>query len=217
LPAIDATLEEIENEVRTQLEPLFSEFYTGSEMYKAYYEYLEQLIERMNRSFDFFDLVRLAVRGDTPKTETALRTLFYLSEIELVGAGYVDMAILLLTAKGVDLHVEPDHKHGFTRHVASPEDLDSPSLTLYVKLDFLKMNRLPFFDKFIDRKLRNDIAHANFCIDDSGKFFQLTKKGRREVDIVQKMLSFHYYRTAIDNILAEQMRKTTPPPRSSAK
>ncbi len=217
MAAIVATPKEIEDEVRTQLEPLFIEFYTGSKMYKAYYEYLEQLIERTNRNFDFFDIVKLAYKAQAePKAITALHTLLYLTQIELVGTGYVDMAILLLTAKGIDLHLEPDYEHRYTRHVASLEDLDSPSLTLNVKLDFLKVNGLSFFDKCIDRNLRNAIAHANFKIDDNGKFFQLTKRGKKEVDMLEEILCFNYYKGGIDTILNEQMERVTPPPRKSA-
>jgi len=205
---------EVEDEVRTQLEPLFSEFYASSEIYKTYYTYLEQLVERMQRSNDFLAIMNLAYEAQVePKAMTALHALLYLTQIESIGTGYVDMAILLLTTKGIDLHIEPDYEHRYTRHVASLEDLDSPSLTLYVKLDFLKMNGLSFFEKCISRSLRNDIAHANFKIDDNGKFFQLTKKGKREVDLFQRFLCFTHYRDAISKILCEQMSRVTPPPR----
>jgi hypothetical protein len=208
------TPKEIEDEVRTQLEPLFSDFYAGSKMYKAFWEYLEKLLERTSRSLDFFDVVKLAYKAQAePKATTALHILLYLTQIELVGTGYVDMVILLLTAKGIDLHLEPDHEHRYTRHATSIKDLDSPSLTLNVKLDFLKMNGLSFFEKCIDRTLRNDIAHANFEIDDNGKFFQLTRKGKKEVDILQKLLRFNSYEGGIDTILNEQMAKVPPPPR----
>jgi hypothetical protein len=182
-------------------------------VHKTYYKYLEQLVERMSRSNDFLEVMKLAYKARTePKATTALHAFLYLTQIELLGTGYADMIILLLTAKGVDLHLEPDYEHRYTRHVASPKDLDSPSLTLSVKLDFLKMNELSFFEKFIDRKLRNDVAHANFRIDDNGKFFQLTKKGKKEVDVFQKYVCFSLYRTAIDKIFNEQMAKTTNQP-----
>jgi hypothetical protein len=214
LAKIIAPPKEIEVEVRTQLEPLFLEFYRGSKMYKAYCEYLAKLVERINRSQDFFDIVKLAYEAQAePKAITALHTLLYLTQIELVGTSYVDMMILLLTAKGIDLHLEPDYNHRYTRHVTSLEDLESPSLTLNVKLDFLKMNGLSFFEKCIDRSLRNDIAHANFKIDDNGKFFQLTKKGKREVDMLQKLLCFYNYRSSIEKVLNEQMASVTTPPR----
>lgn len=207
---------EVEDEVRAQLLPLFSGFYTGSKMYKAYYEYLEQqLEERMRRATDFIKIVRSAYEAQTlgPKVRTAFDAFLYLTQTESVGNGFVDMAILLLIAKGLDLHLEPDDEHKYTRHVTSSQDLDSPSLTLAMKLDFLKMNGLPFFENCIDRTLRNRIAHADFEIDADGKFFQLTGKGKKEVDLDKKHDCLINYAIGIERVFREQMAKVTPPPK----
>jgi hypothetical protein len=75
------------------------------------------------------------------------------------------------------------------------------------------MNGLSFFEKCIDRTLRNDIAHANFKIADDGRFFQLTKKGKREVDVLQKLQCFSHYEGGIYKIFQEQMARVTPPSR----
>lgn len=213
--AIDTPIpKEIEVEVRSQLEPLFSAFYAGSKMYHVYYEYLKHSIkDRMRRATDILHIVRTATEAQPLdlKTRTALDVFLYLTQIELVGNAYVDMVVMLLIAKGVDLHLEPDDDHRYTRHVTSPEDLDSPSLTLAMKLDFLKMNGLPFFEKCIDRTLRNRIAHADFEIDADGKFFQLTEKGKKEVDVNQKFICFSDYMIGVERIRREQMGRVTPP------
>jgi hypothetical protein len=215
----------VEEEVRSQLEPLFSEFYNGSRMYRAYYGYLKQLDERLHRGHEFLNIIKHAYLAQTfekkehlARTLTVLVALLYLVEIELVGSGYVDMAILLLTEKGIDFHLEPDYEHRFTRHVASPKDLDSPSLTLGVKLDFLSMNGLPFFAKCVDRDLRNKIAHADFEIDANGKFYKLTERGKRKlVDVNSKHICLIDYVSAIDKIFKEQMARVKPPPKQPVK
>jgi hypothetical protein len=183
-------------------------------MFKAYYKTARKLIVRLERSSELLQVVGRAYKSQTePRALTALHTFLYLTQIEIVGTAFLDMAILMLTAKGIDLHIEPDYEHRYTRHVTSLADLDSPSLTLNVKLDFLKMNGLSFFEKCIDRTLRNDIAHANFEIDENGKFFQFTKKGKREVHLFQKFVCFSIYEECIFKILREQTTRTTPSPK----
>jgi len=210
---MDSTIpKEVEDEVRAQLEPLFLDFYTGSKMYEAYYGCLEQLAERLDKATDFIRIVKRAYEDlKEPRAKTALEALTYLTQIELVGSGLIDVTILLLVAKGVDLHLEPDYEHRYTRHVTSPEDLDSPSLPLSVKLDYLKLNGLPLFAKFIDKDMRNRIAHADFEIDDDGRLFLLTKKGKKEVDMAQKLGSIHDYVTAVAKVITEQMERVRQP------
>jgi hypothetical protein len=90
--------------------------------------------------------------------------------------------VLLLVAKGVDFHLEPDYEHRYTRHARSLEEIESPGLPLS-KLDFLKLNGLTFFSKWIDRDLRNCIAHLDFEIDDNVDLIVLRKAKRRRIDL----------------------------------
>jgi hypothetical protein len=205
---------EIEKEVRSQLEPLFSEFYAGSKMHKAYYGYLKHLRERMNRGTEILRIWNQAFKVPKlePRAKASVDAILYLLQIELVGNGYVDMAILLLNSKGLVLHLEPDDGHRYTRHATSPEDLDSPTLTLGVKLDFLKANGLFFFGKCIDKKLRNIIAHADFEIDSDGTFFKFTDRGKKRVDLIQKHWCFVNYVFCIEKVFTEQMAKVAHPP-----
>lgn len=207
---------EIQEEVKKQLEPLFSDFYAGSATYKMYFKYKKQFDAKIGRSNDFFrtltDTLKTVVAD--PKATCVNLALSYLTAVELVGSVYVNMIILLLVARGQDLHLEPDRNHWYTRHVTSLEDLESPALSLSTKLDFLEMNGLRFFSKWVGRKLRNKIAHLNFQIDDDGKFFLLTRKGRKEVDLFKKILLFQEYLVAVFSLIQEQTSKVRKPPHS---
>jgi hypothetical protein len=202
---------EIVDEVRSQLEPLLLESpFTDTEMYQLY---LKRLHERMSRAKGISQIILDEISSGTtePKLKTALTVLLYLTEIELLGTSYIDFVILLLTAQGIDLHLESDDKHRYTRHVTSPEDLESSSLSLHVKLDFLKSNGITFFEKCIDRELRNRIAHADFDIDEKGKFFCLTRKGKRkEVDINEKSRCYALYSGSIGTVMVEYASRVTP-------
>jgi hypothetical protein len=105
--------------------------------------------------------------------------------------------------------LEPDYKHRYTRHVNSLEDLDSPALSLSVKLDFLEVNGVPFFSKWIDRPLRNKIAHLEFEINDNGEFFIFEEKGRKKVDLFRKLQTLAEYFNAFTDFFLEQITKKT--------
>jgi hypothetical protein len=205
--------EEIEKEVRKQLNPLFFDFYGGSPTYKMYYRYEDQISQKIERAVDYLKtLVETQRKMDVnPKAKSLLDAIECLSDVELIGNVFVDMTILLLIAKGRDLHMEPDYKHRYTRHATSLEDLESPTLPLSIKLDFLESNGLPFFTKWIDRDLRNKIAHLNFEIDNDGKFFLLTRKGRKEVNLSEKIQNFTSYLAAVRHVFHEQIERTKKP------
>jgi hypothetical protein len=73
------------------------------------------------------------------------------------------------------------------RHATSLADLESASVSLAAKLDFLKACGLPCFEKYIDRKLRNKIAHTDFVISKEGKFRMFDNDKRKEVAVEQKL------------------------------
>ena len=124
-------------------------------------------------------------------------------KVELIGNAFVDQTILLLIAGGRDLHLGPDYNRRYVRHAASLADLESPSVPLSVKLDFLDSNGLSLFSKWIGRSLRNKIAHLNFVIDE-GNF----KIGNKRIDLQQKSKIFNDYFIRIALIFAEEEEET---------
>lgn len=203
---------ELLENTRRQLEPLYSDFYPSSKQYKFVKRYEKQFTEKLARAADFVTTISSAMEFytqtstrelseiESQKSLSFMEAFNYLSSVELVGTLFVDLAILLLIGKGYNLHMEPDYEHRFTRHAASLEDLESPTLPLSIKLDFLELHGLTFFSKWIDRVLRNKIAHLNFVIDENGDFFMLSKKGRRKkVDLSKKFSRFAncYYAQSI--------------------
>lgn len=91
----------------------------------------------------------------------------YLGLVESMGVSLLDMLVLLLVANGRDFHVERVHDLPRIVHAANFDDLDH--VTLSAKIAFLERNGLEKTSGFIDRKLRNDIAHLDFNIDNEGK------------------------------------------------
>lgn len=194
-------------EVREQLKELFSEFYPTSPPYRAYIQATKRIKERMER----MNSILVALIESTPLIEKlpprfriitlANRYLFY---VEIFGNFYVNLALLLLVRNEHALHLMPDHKHRYIRHATSLKDIESPTLSLAVKLDFLKSCGLPFFKKWIDTTLRNKIAHADFTIDDKGNLSYDTKRGRRSTDLRQEMSCFNDYLDAISEVFREE-------------
>ena len=205
---------EKEEEVRKQLTPLFADFYAGSPKFKLHKKYKPKFSEKTKKTLQFVtrwaDIIETYTNNISESDQGKrlgyarfLEAITYLLDVELIGNAYVDQTILLLIAGDLDLHLEPDCKHRYVRHVASLEDLESPSLSLSVKLDFLHSNGLTFFSKWIDRNLRNKIAHLEFEIDDKGNF----KAGNKRIDTKQKSKTFREYYLAVALIFAEEEMK----------
>jgi len=125
------------------------------------------------------------------KEKTLLDSVAYLFWVEVSTNLLADMLIIMLAAKGHAFHIEPDDKYRFIRHATSIEDLESPSVSLAMKLGFLDKCGISCFNKFVDRELRNKIAHGSYEIDDKGAFFTFEKKKgelkKKQVDLLQKL------------------------------
>lgn len=208
---------EIEEEVRKQLAPLFAVFFADSPRFEIYKRHIPQFIERIKKP-----KVLLTTLAETmnicasakekpsyPKVIAFIAAVTYLAFAEIFVDMFIDQLILLLIAGGQDLHLEPDYEHRYTRHVTSLEDLDSPALSLSIKLDFLEVNGVPFLSKWIDRPLRNKIAHLDFEIDDNGGFFIFEEKGRKKVDLQRKLQTLTEYHNAFTRFFLEQVTKKT--------
>lgn len=115
--------------------------------------------------------------------------------------------ILLLIGKGIDFQLEPDYDHRYKRHATSLEDLQTPSLSLATKQNFLQANKINIFSNMIDRTLRNKIAHMDFTID-SGIFYYLDKKGKKvQPDVREKLQVLTEYHDALTRFFFSQENK----------
>ena len=104
-----------------------------------------------------------------PRSQSIQKLLVYLGLVESLGVTLADMVLILLIAYGKEVHTEWPVKHATT--VDELEDI-----VLAYKLKFLKSERLSIFEGFINKRLRNDIAHFKLKIECDGKIFRRTKK-----------------------------------------
>lgn len=196
--------------VRKQIKSLLSDFYPTSPQYRAYTQADKRISKRTKR----MNSILTALHESTPLIEEfpprfrlvtlANRYLFY---VETFGNFYVNIALLLLVGRGHALHLMPDYKHRYVRHATTLEDIESPTLSLAVKLDFLESHKLSFFKKWIDTTLRNRIAHADFTINDDGSLSYADAKGRKKsTDLRKEMSCFEDYLKAISKAFLEEVR-----------
>lgn len=208
----------IKDEVEKQLKPLFAKFYPSSEQYMLYKKYEVEFKKKYKRIYDFLDrhtaFIKVFSNGiskepyvEAKKHFNFVAAITYLLETELIGTVFVDQALLLLIGGGVDFHLEPDYKHRYTRHATSLEELEAPFLSLSVKLDFLSINGLTFFSKWLDRNLRNKIAHLDYEINDKGDF--CLKGKRKPVDLQDKISTFKEYFFCVLKVFLEEEARIT--------
>ena len=206
--------QELYDEIKKQLSPIFLKFYKTSGTYKKFGESTPQLSNRIQRTNqigrDLVELQKLMTTKDIPLKYSGLMVAFsYLLRVEILATFFIDLTLLLLIDERVCLHLDPDDKHKFVRHASSLEDIESPSLSLYRKFDFLKTNKITFFEDYIDRELRNKIAHGDFIVDEDGKFYTISAKGNKnEIDLKEKLLQLDDFIEAILQVFVEELAKT---------
>ncbi len=207
---------EVVDAVEEQLRPWFRDFKTGSPQFLLCSKSAKIIEERsvditnwLLRQRDLTVVFSAGMEASklTPDEKATMLTFFmanyYLLLVELLGISVVDKTILLVVGAGVDFHIEPDYQHRYTRHAYSLEDLESPSLSLSVKLDFLCSNGLQLFSRFIDRNLRNKIAHMDFEIDAKGNLLI----NRKIVDLNGKINCLIQYYVCINELFQEEEKK----------
>lgn len=212
---------QIVEKVRKELQPLSTVVLDSSLQYEGFEKDIERIGYKIKLATNLVEIETLLLEAvgrtigdEKEELKEKLRlnafslAMSYLCSVELVAGTIIDFSIMLLVSKGYSLHLEPDYDHRYTRHVRSLDDIESPTLPLSVKLDFLHSNGLTFYSKWINRPLRNAIAHLNFDIDDSGNFFIL-KKGRskKKVDLIRIFDHFKDYFYATAALLVEIIRK----------
>lgn len=204
--------QKIYDNVKKQLEPIFSKFYKTSPSYQTYIESVNQLVKRLDRIDviqDGLNEWQQLVHKSFPLKVIGLMDAFtYLMQVEMYGNHFVNLTLLLMVGKGDFLHLNPDFEHKYVRHATSLKDIESPSLPLSTKLDFLKANGINFFDKWINRKLRNKIAHGDFFIDEEGNFFIVDSMGKKtKKDLDQNLKQFTEYHEVVPKVFVEYIKK----------
>lgn len=205
------------HEVRNELSPLLADLSPDHSAFILFLNHALKFKKRLEQSAKVLDILgeisdhlaksKFASDGSQEKHASLLGAFCYLMFVESLGSLIVNLVLLLLVGRGYHLHLEPDYKHRYIRHAASLEDIESPILPLSVKLDYLKSNEFPFFSKWIDRKLRNKIAHLDYEIDDKGIFFILENGGTKEVNLDPKIVFFVQYFWAVSKVLDETLFK----------
>jgi hypothetical protein len=205
---------EIVEQIRREFEPLFADYYPNSPQYKFLIAYIDQFTEKVKRATNnqliwnsILDSLAKKRTGDYKKHANLILAMMYLNDVEAVSDIFVNLTILLSVGKGFDLHLEADSVHHYTRHARTLDDVESPYLSLSTKLDFLKSCGLFFFSKWIDRDLRNRIAHLDFEIDKNGDFLIIKQSKRKKVDLLQKQETVKEYLYAASLVLFEQFER----------
>jgi hypothetical protein len=213
---------EIIDEVAKQLTPVFSDYCSNTKQYQLYQKYKKQFQQEDQRIQEaltnHFNLIKnfksgineginnSTVSGNPVNQSLFLYAITYLLETELMGTACIDRVLLLLIGKEVDIHLEPDIQHRYTRHAKCLEDLQTPSLSLANKQDFLATNDITLFSKMIDRHLRNSIAHSTYTIENN-QFYYRSGSKKKQANLSDKLHILTEYYDAIKKFFNEQEKK----------
>jgi len=117
---------------------------------------------------------------ESSEYESMSKMLSYLGLVESLGVAISDMTLILLIANGKEVHT----RSPMTKHVTKARQLDE--IDLIYKIDFLKDEGLDF-GKFIDRDVRNHVAHLRFTIQEDGR---IVKRDGSPIDINAAITKF---------------------------
>ena len=109
------------------------------------------------------------------------KMLAYLGLVESLGVALADMVLILLIANGTEVHT----RGPMTKHVTKARELEN--IDLVYKLDFLEDEGLDLFGEFINRDVRNHIAHLKFTIRGNG---EIRKRDGSPIDIDENISEF---------------------------
>lgn len=110
------------------------------------------------------------------------------------------MVVLLLIANGHAFHVERSFELPRIIHAKTFSDIGPPNSTLAEKLCFLENKGLKTTSRFIDRKLRNDIAHLNFDVNKRG---EIVTKNCGKLNMDERLNRFSKMFVIIISVLQE--------------
>ena len=121
------------------------------------------------------------VTYDNDRLKSMSKMLAYLGLVESLGMTLTDMALIFLISIGKDVHIT----RGRTKHVTSFKELGK--VDLQHKLELLKDEKLDIFNHFINRDVRNHIAHLKFRIGNNGA---ITKPDGTPISIDKEISGF---------------------------
>ena len=160
--------EKFETETKKQLSTFIKK---SSKTTQVAHRTISYVLENMSfRDFNIMDTLNI-IRQNTNKRETAIAGMMaFLWEFEGSYKIWVDAYCYLLVKNHHDLFFNRNY-------VKSLEDIRDVSIS--AKLIFLENHDFKIFKRTNDRKLRNNIAHHNFAVRDSG----IVIIDKQEVDV----------------------------------
>jgi len=204
-----AEYEQIKTEMKEQTEFLWADFSVTTLKYHALSKEHVRIGLGFRKAFEimnmFYEIDKTTSKSKI--TKSLADALQYLTSVETNGELAANMMLLLLTADGNYIHLQPDRKHWYVRHATRLKDFETPNLSLGTKIDFLNSCGLTFFGKWIKTGLRNRIAHADFQIDKEGNCFIIEEKDGNEIkklfDVSKELRTFQMYSNAFNSMLME--------------
>lgn len=210
-------------EIKTELEPFITKITAitpkRSLEYLRFKENFIEWNERFVRAIEMMGIVQsiesfepqlwqdLKTKPESQRQLSVLHLYRYLGSVESVGTTILDLLVVLLIANGYNFHVERVREVPRIVHAVDFKDLRHTSLQS--KIEFIKRNGLKKTSKFIDRELRNAIAHLSFKMDSKGKtkIYRPSEGKWKNVNIRERINTFNRKFSIILILLQEGLKK----------
>jgi hypothetical protein len=168
--SFDEDIVKVEAEIKSELEPFLNKILITPQ--EDLREFKKDYMRFANHCLDSLRILSLfTIETDVKALPTSIKEQIfllyqYLGMVESLGNCIVDILVMLLVANKRDFHIESMQTPRI-RHVYSLDDLEKAKVPLTMKLNFLRDNGIKTYPSIIDSKLRNDIAHFNFKIENN--------------------------------------------------
>ncbi len=129
------------------------------------------------------------------KVKSMSKMLAYMGLVESLGVTLIEMVLFLLIINKREIHT----RGHLIKHVTNFEELGQ--LDLSDKIEFLKSEGISLFNLFINREVRNIIAHLKFTINGSGEIRR--KSNHSLIDIDNFISKFWEGVNAIERIFTD--------------
>lgn len=164
--------------IKKELEPILIEIFSLAKL-NPKRQKLKKAIHKWQKTFNnalliggkVSSLQAVQINSKHPELSPIIKMFMYLGLVESLGVAIINFIMLLLIARGSDFHIERFYDVPRIIHAETLEDLQTTSISLSSKLEFLKSNKLTRTSKLVNRDLRNKIAHLKLNkndIDDNG-------------------------------------------------
>lgn len=192
--------------IKTEIEPFITKIaYVTGKLTREYLRFKENYKEwnkRFQKAIEMAGIIQSVERVEhqlrqdlrtKPGNRRPLSVLLlyrYLGSVESFGTTILDLLIILLIANGCHFHVERVHAVPRIVHAVDFKDLRNTNLAS--KIEFLKRNGLKKTSTFIDRELRNAIAHLTYKMDSKGEIsIYRARDGKwKNVNIYERINTF---------------------------